>query len=139
MPFIEIDFDVYKALTARRPSEDVTENDVLRQLLHLPPERTSATSANSPAPSDWVTKGVRLPAGTELRATYKGQNYLARVADGALVLNGERFDSPSAAAMSITHHPINGWTFWQCRLPGQARWTLLRELRTSRLNKPSQG
>jgi len=34
MPFIEIDFDVYKALTARRPSEDVTENDVLRQLLH---------------------------------------------------------------------------------------------------------
>jgi len=139
MPLIEIDFDVYKALTARRPSEDITENDVLRQLLHLPREGTSATSVNSPAPSDWVTKGVRFPAGTELRATYKGQNYLARVTDGALVLNGKRYDSPSAAAMSITNHPINGWTFWQCRLPGQGRWTLLRELRTSRPNKPSRG
>ena len=139
MPLIEIDFDVYKALTARRPSEDVTENDVLRQLLHLPREGSSAMSANSPAPSDWVTKGVRFPAGTELRATYKGQNYLARVVDGALVLNSKRFDSPSAAAMSITNHPINGWTFWQCRLPGQGRWTLLRELRTSRPNKPSRG
>ena len=138
MPFIEIDFDVYKALTARRPSEDVTENDVLRQLLHLPREGKSATPANSPAPSDWVTKGVRLPAGTELRAMYKGQNYLARVAEGALVLNGKRFDSPSAAAMSITKHPVNGWTFWQCRLPGQGRWTVLRELRTTRPNKPSQ-
>lgn len=139
MPFIEIDFDVYKALTARRPSEDVTENDVLRQLLHLPRESTSAASANSPTTGDWVTKGVRLPAGTELRATYKGQNHLARVADGALVLNGKRFDSPSAAAMSITKHPVNGWTFWQCRLPGQGRWTLLRELRTTRSNKSSQG
>ena len=139
MPLIEIDFDVYKALTARRPSEDITENDVLRQLLHLPREGTSATSVNSPAPSDWVAKGVRFPAGTELRATYKGQNYLARVTDGALVLNGKRYDSPSAAAMSITNHPINGWTFWQCRLPGQGRWTLLRELRTSRPNKPSRG
>jgi len=138
MPFIEIDFDVYKALTARRPSEDVTENDVLRQLLHLPRESTSATPANGPTPGDWVTKGVRLPAGTELRATYKGQSYLARVAEGALVLNGKRFDSPSAAAMSITQHPVNGWTFWQCRLPGQGRWTVLRELRTTRPNKPSQ-
>jgi Restriction Enzyme Adenine Methylase Associated len=138
MPLIEIDFDVYKALIARRPSEDVTENDVLRQLLHLPRVDTSATLANSPAPSDWVTKGVRLPAGTELRASYKGQSYLARVADGALVLNGKRFDSPSAAAMSITKHPVNGWTFWQCRLPGQGRWTLLRELRMTRPNKSSQ-
>ena len=139
MPFIEIDFDVYKALTARRPSEDVTENDVLRQLLHLPRESTSATPANIPTTGDWVTKGVRLPAGTELRATYKGQNYLARVGDGALVLNSKRFDSPSAAAMSITQHPVNGWTFWQCRLPGQGRWTLLRELRTTRPNRSSQG
>jgi hypothetical protein len=139
MPFIEIDFDVYKALTSRRPSEDVTENDVLRQLLHLPREGASATPANGPTPGDWVTKGVRLPAGTELRATYKGQSYLARVADRALVLNGKRFDSPSAAAMSITKHPVNGWTFWQSRFPGQGRWTLLRELRTTRPNKSSQG
>ena len=138
MPYIEIDFDVYKALTARRPSEDVSENDVLRQLLHLPRKATPAAFA-VPQPGEWITKGVRLPAGTELRASYKGQVYLARVANGSLVLNGSRYDSPSAAAMSITHHPVNGWTFWECRLPGQGKWTVLRQLREQRGGAVSPG
>jgi hypothetical protein len=132
MPTIEVDFDVYKALTARRPSEEVTENDVLRDLLRLPRKTASATTKNLPSADDWVIKGVRLPTGTELRATYKGQTHLARVADGTLLLNGKRFDSPSAAAMSITDHPVNGWIFWQCRLPDQGKWIALRDLRTNR-------
>jgi hypothetical protein len=49
-----------------------------------------------------------VPAGSELRAHHKGQLHLAEVLSGALVLNGKRFDSPSAAAMSITRHPVNG-------------------------------
>jgi hypothetical protein len=129
MPHIEVDFEVFKALIARRPSEEVTENDVLRQLLRLPAKSNAATNPDSAAPGDWVIKGVRLPAGTELRATYKGQTYLARVTDGALLLNGKRFESPSAAAVSITKHPVNGWTFWESRVPGQGKWVLLRELR----------
>ena len=129
MPTIEVDFDVFKVLTARRPTEDVSENDVLRELLRLPKQPTRPVRSDVPAPDDWVTKGVRVPAGTELRATYKGQTYLGRVNSGALELNGKKFDSPSAAAMSITHHPVNGWIFWKCRLPGQAKWTDLKELR----------
>ena len=35
MRTIEVDFDVFKALTARRANEAVTENDVLRSLLGL--------------------------------------------------------------------------------------------------------
>lgn len=130
MPTIEIDFDVYKALIARRPTENVSENDVLRQLLHLPRQHSSI-ARDLPAPEDWFTKGVRIPAGTELRATYKGQSYLARIEGGALLLNGRRFDSPSAAAVSITKNPVNGWNFWRSRLPGQSNWTLLRDLRKS--------
>lgn len=129
MRTIEVDFDVYKALTMRRPSEDITENDVLRELLGLPRSSKSTPIANAPAPGDWVTKGVRLPAGTEFRANYKGQTYLGRVEGGALVLNGERFDTPSAAAMSITKNPVNGWTFWECRVPGRASWQMLKALR----------
>jgi hypothetical protein len=132
MPTIEVDFDVFKALTARRPTEQVTENDVLRQLLRLPPRSSPAVTSEAPAPDDWVTKGVRLPAGTELRARYKGQTYLARVASGALLFDGKRFDSPSAAAMRITQHPVNGWTFWECRLPGQGKWGSMKELRRGR-------
>ncbi len=129
MRTIEVDFDVYKALMLRRPSEDVTENDVLRELLGLSRNSKSATPANPPAPGDWVTKGVRFPAGTEFRANYKGQIYLGRAESGALVLNGKRFDTPSAAAMSITKNPVNGWTFWECRVPGRASWQILKALR----------
>jgi hypothetical protein len=130
MRTIEIDFDVFKALTLRRPSESVTENEVLRMLLGLPAKQQDTSSAaGDPAAGDWLSKGVRFPAGTEFRATYKGQTYLARVENAALLLDGERFDTPSAAAMSITKNPVNGWTFWECRLPGQPSWQIIRGLR----------
>jgi hypothetical protein len=87
-------------------------------------------SGPTPAARDWVPKGTRVPAGSELRAHYKGQLHLAEVSSGALVLNGRRFDTPSAAAMSITRHPVNGWTLWEVRLPGQGRWTRLKDLRS---------
>jgi len=129
MRAIEVDFDVYKALTLRRPNENVTENDVLREILRLPPKHQSTALVGAPTPADWVTKGVRFSVGTEFRASYKGQTYLARVDSGALVLNGDRFDTPSSAAMSITRNPVNGWTFWECRLPGQASWQMIKALR----------
>jgi hypothetical protein len=129
MRTIDVDFDVYKALTTRRPSEDVTENDVLRELLRLPPKRQGAASIITSTQGDWVTKGVRFSAGTEFRANYKGQTYLARVDNGALILNGERFDTPSSAAMSITKSPVNGWVFWECRFPGQGSWQMIKTLR----------
>jgi hypothetical protein len=128
MPAIEVDFDVFKALTARRPTEDVTENDVLRQLLGLAAKKASP-GAPPAAPGDWVAKGVRFPSGTEFRAAYKGQTYLARIEGGALMLNGKRFDTPSAAAMSISDHPVNGWTFWEARLPGQPGWKTIKSFR----------
>ena len=129
MPMIEVDFEVFKAITARRPAEDVTENDVLRQLFGLPSRREGAGAASHPQPSDWISKGVRFPQGTQFRATYKGQNYLAEVENGALLVNGKRYDSPSAAAMSITHAPVNGWTFWEAKFPGRGTWEEIKALR----------
>jgi hypothetical protein len=129
MPSIDVDFDVFKALTARRPSEEVTENDVLRELFRLPPKNPAPASGDGPAPGEWVAKGVRFPAGTEFRASYKGQIYLARVEGGALVLDGESFHSPSKAAMTITKTHLNGWNFWECRFPGKSSWQLIKTLR----------
>jgi len=130
MRTIEVDFDVYKALTSRRPTEDVSENDVLRLLLGLSPKRPATAAAISTSDAgDWLTKGVRFPAGAEFRANYKGQTWLGRVERGALVVNGQRFDTPSAAAVSITKSPTNGWTFWESRLPGQASWQIIKGLR----------
>jgi hypothetical protein len=129
MPVIEIDFDVFKALTARRPAEKVTENDVLRELLKLPPKDAAPASSNGAAPGDWVTKGVRFPAGTQFRASYKGQIYLAHVEGGCLKHDGKAFDSPSKAAMAITKKTANGWLFWQCQMPGKSSWQTIKTLR----------
>lgn len=127
---IEVDFDVFKQLTVRRVTEDVSYNDVIRELLGIGQSSQSATrESTDPSPKDWVAKGVRFPSGTEFRTSYKGQIGTGRVENGALVVNGERYDSPSAAAVSITGGPVNGWRFWECRLPGKPSWQLIDSLR----------
>jgi len=131
MPNIEVDFEVFKAITARRASEEVTENDVLRQLFGLPSirEKGNPSTNGRPSAGEWVSKGVRFPQGTQFRAVYKGQTHLAEVDDGALVLQGERYGSPSAAAMAISRSPVNGWTFWEAKFPGRGDWRVLKSLR----------
>ena len=132
MHSIEIDFDVFKALTARRASEAVSYNDVMREVLGFgPAPHASATGEQGTAPeaADWVAKGVRFPAGTEFRASYKGQTILGKVAGGALRVNGETHTSPSAAAVAITGNPVNGWVFWECRVPGASSWRIIKSMR----------
>ena len=140
MPYtLEVDFDVYKAVTARRANESVTENDVLRELLGLPPKRqpsgvqaTTSPTTNAPpgtSPEDWVVKNVRFSQGTDFRATHKGRTYTGRVQGGALVVDGKSYESPSAAAVAITGNAVNGWRFWECRLPGRSTWQLIEGLR----------
>lgn len=128
MNTIEVDFDVYKALTLRRAAEDVTYNDVLREVLELGSKKSVASSPDTAlsGQGDWITKGVRFPVGTEFRAIYKGQTHYGKIEAGTLVVNGKRFDSPSAAAVAITGHPVNGWTFWECRLPGGSSWQMIK-------------
>jgi hypothetical protein len=130
MPSIDVDFEVFKLLTMKRPFESFTENDVLRELLGLPAKATAGGQVK-PAPSAgaWTAKGVKFPSGTDFRAVYKGETHLGKVENGALVINGTKYDSPSAAAMAITQSPVNGWTFWECRLPGTSKWTQIKALR----------
>ncbi len=132
MAIVDVDFEVFKELTVRRRLEAMTENDVLRELLGLSPE----TPAGENAPQQlgaggvpWVVKGVSFPSGTEFRATYKGQQYKGTVKNGALVMNGKRYLSPSAATVAITGNPVNGWRFWECLRPGTSRWRMISELR----------
>jgi len=136
MHTIEVDFDVLKALMARRETEAVTFNDVLRRLLELDKGSRKIEAPATPIPvsgrGEWVTKGVAFPAGTEFRATYKGRTHLARVETGRLVVAGKGYDSASAAAMAITNGPVNGWTFWECRRPGDAGWRIIKGLRSGR-------
>jgi hypothetical protein len=130
MRTIEVDFDVYKELMYLRKSEEVTFNDVLRDLLKLGPAKKPEPTVSTPSTgTPWISKGVSFPNGTEFRATYKGQVHNAVVDNGALVVGGKRFNSPSAAAVDITGTSVNGWRFWECKRPGHQGWTLITNLR----------
>jgi len=135
MHTIEIDFDVFKALTALRETERVTYNEVIRRLLGLIDSGGDEPQQGANVASqvgDWICKGVRFPAGTEFRGTYKGAVHYGKVDRGQLIVDGQTATSPSAAAWLITRTGVNGWTFWECRFPGESRWRLIKSLRNGR-------
>lgn|SRR5487761_376673 len=142
MMTIEIDFDVYKALTARRGDETVSYNDVLRTLLGLTQpagglrrlfglvgSKSETPESGKGSTTDWFYKGIRFPPGTSLRAKYKGQLHTARIDRSGIVVGSKRFATPSDAARAVTGTNVNGWRFWQCRLPGEVGWRRLDALR----------
>lgn len=133
MQTIEIDFDVFKEITVRRKNENITPNEVLRELFGLGPrEEPMAQKAQSGRP--WVAKGVVFPHGTEFRGSHKGQMYYGKVDDGYFVLNDKKFSSPSPAAIEVTGTSVNGWRFWECKLPGRQNWQSINTLRDRKLS-----
>ena len=71
---------------------------------------------------------IDLPKGTELRARYKGKDYIAYVIDGrTLALNEHQYSSLSGGAMAITHSPVSGYAFWKICDPSTQRWIRLSE------------
>ncbi|NHZ86779.1 MAG: DUF2924 domain-containing protein [Planctomycetia bacterium] len=129
MNTIEIDFDVYKKLTSLRETENVTYNDVIRRLLDLPQKRQEIRKNIASLKTSLICKGVEFPEGTEFKSHYKGRHYRAVVEDGFIILNGKKYKSPSPAAVSITNNSVNGWIFWECKLPNNQRWITLKSLR----------
>jgi hypothetical protein len=125
MTGIEVDFEVFKALTVRRAAESVTYNDVLREMLELPPSLSKPQTEQKA----WTWKGVTLPEGTELRAEYKGKVYTAKIAGGEWMQDGKPQSSPSAAAFAITNSGVNGWWFWSVKRPNDPTWGQLGKLR----------
>jgi len=125
---ITIDFEVFKALTAKLEEPSDTYNDALRRILHLS-ARPKQRNGRANHDSAWILDGVTFPSGTEFRARYKGAVYTGRVENGGLMVNGRRFESPSPAAISITGSSVNGWRFWECRRPGDPKWVSIDGLR----------
>lgn len=135
---IEVDFEVFKAITAKRPTENVTENDVLRALLGLKPiseemaggmSMGGETDGLAPITKVWTCKSVRFPVNSQLRAKYQGRTIQAEVQLDGIHVNGKVANSPSQAAHFVTGTNVNGWTFWEARFPGQQAWTPIQALR----------
>ena len=135
---IEIDFEVFKALTILRQSENHTYNEVLRDLLGL--EKTLSRQLGdqlrgftapfgSKPNTGFVSRGLYLPDGTLLRAKYKGGTHEARIEKGKwLSADGREFSSPSGAAHAVTGTQVNGLRFWEARRPSDTEWRKLDAL-----------
>jgi hypothetical protein len=122
---IDVDFDVYKALTVNRATEEVTYNDVLRELLGLGAAKPVMSTANKGS-GGATFKGVFLPNGTQFRVRYKGTLYTAEIKSGQWVdQNGASRSSPSDAASAITKTQVNGWRFWEVKRPNDPAWRKL--------------
>ena len=82
-----------------------------------------------------TTEGVTFPEGTSFLAWYKDRPYWGHVKNGALEIMGERFTSVSAAAVKIAGRPMNGWDFWQCKMPGKGEFVRINTLRSEASRK----
>lgn len=50
----------------------------------------------------------------------------------ALEVMGEQFTSTSSAAVKVTGRPMNGWDFWQCKMPGKSEFVRINTLRPAK-------
>jgi len=142
MRAIEIDMEVHKKLETSRQSFSETDNDIIRRLLNMSQVRRSPPTASAQPPAsteDWVwsRSGQRaiLPAGTEVRARYGGQEFLGIIAKGAWMVAGQRFETPSEAIINLARTKegqktnLNGWNLWEFRRPEETSWKPLKVLR----------
>jgi hypothetical protein len=139
---LDVDLDVFKAITALIRTDGQEHNDVLRELLNLDsvveseiPEQFLEfpnALARFAYAGQFYSRGLVLPNGTKLRARYKGVQYFAEIQEGRwLAEDGTEFSSPSAAASSITQTTVNGWRFWEGMLPGDRGWRRLEVIRNA--------
>ena len=77
----------------------------------------------------WEVESVVFPDGTKFRGKYKGYFYYGKVRNGTLTLDEKEFVSPCEAALTITRTPIDGWLFWDCKLPEQVSWMNISEFK----------
>lgn len=140
MRTIDIDFDVHKLIESERTSFSDSPNEVLRRLLKL--GTSSIKTPPPPSPESgggaWLGKGVTLPHGTELRMRHNGRQYSGIIDNGEWLVEGKRFNSPSAAAggVALTRDgkstQLDGWIYWYCKRPGDIDWTSIKQLRPHR-------
>lgn len=140
---IEIDFEVFKALTARLVSEADTYNEVVRRLLSLPATEVTLRVGEFDTPGHpavlqgllgqtggvWFSN-VFFPDGTIFRATFKGRTHRAHIQNSQWIDEfGNVRTSPSDAASAISNTNVNGWRFWFVRRPQDEDWARMDTLK----------
>jgi hypothetical protein len=140
---IQIDFEIHKMIEAERTGFDEPEYLALRRLLKLPPPTEGKVREDHirDEGAPWMDSGVIIPHGTPARMEYArgSQVYEGKFLNGKLVVNGKSFTNLSAAAtaLAVTRDgkkpSLNGWVYWQVKMPGSTDWVHLIEIRNKTL------
>jgi hypothetical protein len=136
---MEIDWDIHRLIEGERSSFDEPPYVALRRLLKLPPLKPApmAGTRNIAAGIPWSDSGVVVPHGSLAKMEYSrgSQVYEGQFLNGKLVVNGQSFDSLSAAAdaLAVTKDgkktSLNGWNYWKVKFPGETTWRSLNDMR----------
>jgi hypothetical protein len=80
----------------------------------------------------WESGGGQLflPHGTDIRMTYKSQDYFAKVEADQIVFAGKA-TSPGSLANGIANSSRNAWRDLWIKFPGEDHWTLSNDLRAN--------
>lgn len=76
-----------------------------------------------------LLRSGNLTDGTSIYHRQKGGQVEARIVAGGVQLEGKTFASLSTAALAVTGHRVNGWTFWRVRRDGRTLADVRREMR----------
>ena len=136
---IEIDFQIHQAIVNESRGFEEPPYLALRRLLKLPDDDSIAPKHAEPKSSGrpWCQYGVEIPHSSDARMSYmRGAQLIeGQFLDGKLVVNGREFSTLSDAASSLARTKkglrtqLDGWKYWEVRLPGQDRWVHIRTLR----------
>jgi hypothetical protein len=131
MPTIEVDFDTFKEITARRPDENVSEGDVVRAALGLAKRKPGLDNVATRGIGGlfWHSEGVPFVVGTRLRHVYRtGKVAEAEITSSGVKVGEQVFPGLSPAAAFSAGHQANGWQFWEVLRP-EGRWVKADGLR----------
>lgn len=139
MEKIEVDWEIYQMIEAERKGFHEPRYMALRRLLGLgvpapAPEPTVQTLGEG---VPWTREGVTVPHGTPARMEYNRRSYEGEFLNGRLVVNGQKFETLSAAAkaLAVTKEgkkaSLDGWHYWKVKLPGEMEWRSLGDMRGS--------
>lgn len=110
---IEVDFDTYKEIVRRRPNEQVSEADIVKEALGL---RVTSATVSPPNGLTWASEGVEFPVGTRLEHRFRdGKIVEAYVTERGVEVHGVTYSGLSPAGVAVTGHQLNGWLFWFLR------------------------
>jgi hypothetical protein len=103
------------------------------------PQSFPPTSPERQQSAVWYSsRGEVFPVGAQLRGTYLGKTYHAKITAQGIEFNGVVYDNPSSAGIAVKRAAgtkgraasTNGWDFWEMLNPDSQRWVSIDILRS---------